>query len=286
MTVLDQWSEPVAEHGEGAVWHDGWGGLRLVDMLAGDVLAMGASGELLQRVHVDSVAAVVRPRGAGGMVVGCERTIKVFDTRNRLVSVIDLDVPADARINEGATSSDGSLWCGTMAWNQTPDRGSLYRICPTGPVVTEEIKPVSVSNGLGFISHGDRAYYVDSRTGRIDKLRLESGHVVDRSEFVTIDAEDGTPDGLCVDSDDGLWVALWGGGKVRHYNRNGTLERELVAPTPFVTACALGGPEYRDLFVTTSRLELVRSGSPCGPAGAVFHAEVEVPGVPIEEYAG
>src|SRR4029079_370850 len=98
-------------HGEGAVWSDAWGGLRFVDMLAGDVLALTVGGEVRRR-DVGAVAACVRPRTGGGMVVALQRGFALFDEADQLQWGTEVwDVP-DIRMNEGSCDPDGRFWCG------------------------------------------------------------------------------------------------------------------------------------------------------------------------------
>lgn len=158
---------PVAYHAEGPVWWPGWGGLRYVDMLAGDLLTLRPDGGV-DRLHVGDHAAVVRPRTGGGFVVGLARSVAVADGDDAPVRTIAtlVDDPT-VRLNEGAAAPDGAFYVGGQAEGERPS--ALYRVEADGSsrVVLDGVE---VSNGLGFSPDGSRAYYVDSATRRIDVL--------------------------------------------------------------------------------------------------------------------
>src|SRR3954462_7479615 len=118
-------------HGEGPVWSPSWGGLRCVDMLAGDVLAVGADGSV-ERRHVGAVAAAVRPRRGGGAVIGVERGFVLEEPDGSLTGLGDLWTDDSLRMNEGGCDPDGRFYCGSMAYDQREGAASLYRLHPHG----------------------------------------------------------------------------------------------------------------------------------------------------------
>nr|MDT0659917.1 SMP-30/gluconolactonase/LRE family protein [Micromonospora sp. DSM 115978] len=281
---MDAAAEPitgvVAEHGEGPVWHPGWGGLRWVDMLAGDVLTL-AGGEV-DRLHLDTVAAVIRPRTAGGMVAALERGFALVDP-DGTIHRLPPHCPTGVRMNEGACDPHGRFYAGSMAWDAAPDGGALYRLDPDLSVRTI-LPQVTISNGLAWSPDGGTAYYVDTPTGRIDVFDDDPAvGLTDRRPFVRIPTEVGAPDGLTVDAEGAVWVALWGGAAVHRYTPDGRLDGRIELPVRQVTACAFGGDRLDELFVTTSRLGLA---DPEPLAGALFRAQVGVPGIPVAPFRG
>ncbi len=111
-----------------------------------------------------------------------------------------------------------------------------------------------------------------------------SGELTDRRRFADVDASLGLPDGIAVDAEGGVWVALWDGGEVRRYAPDGKLDAVVPLPCGRVTACAFGGDNLEDLFITTSRLELPDGVDPSG--GALFRCETGVCGQAPLEFAG
>ncbi|GGE94317.1 SMP-30/gluconolactonase/LRE family protein [Mycetocola zhadangensis] len=280
MAALEQFTDPVAYHGEGPVWSDSWGGLRFVDMLAGDILSVDASGGV-KRMHVGEIAAFVRPRTRGGYVVGLERGIGLADSVTEPPSSrLELWTDPGVRMNEGGCAPDGSLYAGSMGYDQTEGAASLYRIDPTGAASTF-LPNVTISNGIDFSPDGTRAYYNDTATGRTDVFDVQDNALVHRRPFA--DGGDGSPDGLCVDSEGNIWVALNSVGRVRLYAPDTSVLAEIELPVRLVTACTLGGADGRDLFITTSRENL---DDPEPEAGAVFTLRADVPGKPVLAYAG
>lgn len=275
-------TEPVAYHGEGPVWSERWGGLRWVDMLAGDILGLEPGGDV-ERTSVGAVAAALRPRSGGGAVIGVERGFALEDGDGAIATLGELWTDAGVRMNDGACDPDGRFYCGSMAYDKRPGAGALYRLDPdrSTHVVLES---VTVSNGLDWSPDGARAYYNDTDTHRTDVFdyATDTG-LTDRRPFARHGAEL-LPDGLTVDAEGGIWVAMNGAGAVHRYGAEGTLEAVVELPVAQVTACAFGGPGLATLFVTTSRENLPPNAEP--PAGSLFAAEPGVKGVPVREFAG
>ncbi|MEB3372199.1 SMP-30/gluconolactonase/LRE family protein [Saccharopolyspora mangrovi] len=281
--MLEQVTGPLAAHGEGPVWFPRWPGLRWVDMLVGDVLTLDATGAV-RRDHVGSVAAALRPREAGGAVLALERGFALADDALQDVRPLpELWGGTEVRMNEGGCGPDGAFYCGSMAYAETPGAGTLYRLDPQGRV--EPVVPdVSISNGLMWTDDGTRAYYADTPTQRVDVFDFDGGKLVNRRPFARIDPADGSPDGLTVDAEGGVWVALWGGGAVRHYTPDGELADIIEVPTPKVTACTFGGEDLDRLYITTSQVDTDLHRHPA--AGAVFATDPGVRGLPVRTYAG
>ncbi|MEO8688035.1 MAG: SMP-30/gluconolactonase/LRE family protein [Solirubrobacteraceae bacterium] len=186
----------------------------------------------------------------------------------------------DMRANDGDVDPAGRFWIGTMCEDEAPDLAALYRYDPDGSL-TPVLQPVSLSNGLGWAAGEQRMYYIDSPTKRIDVLDYDAatGEVADRRPFAVIEDGVGVPDGLALDVEDGVWVALYGGGQVRRYGPGGALDAVLEIPADNVTACAFGGEDGRRLFVTTAR-----SPQPLG--GSLFTAEPGIAGPPARAFGG
>lgn len=278
----EQLTDPVAFHGEGPVWSVRWGGLRWVDMLAGDVLSLDEAGHVGRR-HVAGVAAALRPRTRGGAVLGVDRGFALEDADGAVTLLDPVWTDEGVRMNEGGCDPDGRFYCGSMAYDQAPGAAALYRLDPDG-TVHEVLDGVTISNGLEWSPDGALAYYNDTATHRIDVFDYDpSGALTGRRPFVELPGQ-GHPDGLTVDAEGGIWVALYGSGAVHRYTSTGALDAVVEVPTPQVTACTLGGPGLSRLFITTSRENLAPGEDPA--AGSLFVADVGVPGRPVREFAG
>jgi sugar lactone lactonase YvrE len=278
---VEQVTDPVAYHGEGPVWSPRWGGLRWVDMLAGDVLSLTGDGRVGRR-HVGSIAAAIRPRMVGGAVIGVERGFALEDPDGSVTALPEVWSGGRVRMNEGGCDPDGRFYCGSMAYDRQPGAATLYRLDPDRSVAVVLVD-VTVSNGLEWSPDGSRAYYNDTATHRVDvfdydpKLGLSNRRPL-------VDVGEGSPDGLTVDSQGGVWTAISNGGAVHRYTSEGKLDEVIDVPARKVTACTFGGDRLDQLFVTTSREGLEEGEDPL--AGSLFRASPGVIGLPVREFAG
>lgn len=283
MDTAQQLTDPVAFHGEGPCWSASWGGLRWVDMLAGDVLSLSESGAIKRR-HVGTIAAMVRPRAAGGAIVAREHDFAILHDSGAIEPLVTvLDDPA-VRFNEGGCDPQGRLYCGTMRYDAAEGGGKVYRL-ELDHTVTVALEPVTISNGLQFAPSGDFAYYVDSPTNRVDRLEYDPERgFVSRSVFANIAEDLGFPDGLAVDVEGGVWVAIARGSAVHRYAPGGTLDHVVELPVSNVTACTFGGDDMKTLFITTSRENIAADAEP--NAGALFRYDSPIAGLSVGSYAG
>jgi sugar lactone lactonase YvrE len=278
----DQVTDVVTYHGEGPVWSAGWGGLRWVDMLAGDVLSLADDGTIGRR-HVGNVAAALRPRSRGGAVIAVERGFTLEDADGSLRPLRPLWATTSIRMNDGGCDPDGRFYCGSMADDKRPGAAAMYRLDPDGET-TRVLEDLTISNGLEWSPDGSLAYYNDTATHRIDVFDYDrQSGLTSRRPFVPLSDED-NPDGLTVDAEGGVWTALYGGGAVHRYAPNGSLSEVVEVPARQVTACTFGGPALDQLYITTSREDLAPDDDPL--AGALFRADVGVAGRPVREFAG
>lgn len=285
MSTAEQFTEPAAFHAEGPVWSPY--GLRWVDMLAGDVL--GVVGGVVRRRHVGSVAAALRPRRQGGMVIAVERGFALcdgdpLDASSALFPLPELWTDRGVRMNDGGCDPAGRFYCGSMAYDQAPGRGALYRLDPDHS--SHLVLPnVTISNGIDWSPDGSLVYYNDSPTHRVWCFDDDgSSGLRNRRVFAEIPEDLGVGDGLTVDADGCVWVAIYGGGQVRRYRPDGVLDGIVELPVTQVTACAFGGDELGELFITTSRENIADGEQP--EAGAVFRIRPGVHGRPPRPYAG
>ena len=279
----EQVTPALAYHGEGPMWDAAAGLVRWVDMLRGDVLAMHPDGGEVTRAHVGSVAACIVPRASGGLAVATERGFALLDEDGSVLALPDVWDDQSVRMNDGACDAMGRFLCGSMAYGATPGRGALYRLDPDRSV-RRLLDDVTISNGIGWSPDGTTAYYVDTPTRRVDAFDydLERGELSERTCAIDLGHVDGMPDGLTVDADGGVWVALWGGGAVHRYV-DGALDIVVELPAAQVSSCVFGGPNLDQLFITTSAEGL---DTPEPAAGALFVADPGVLGLPTAAYRG
>ncbi|MFF3335505.1 SMP-30/gluconolactonase/LRE family protein [Streptomyces sp. NPDC002888] len=240
--------------GEGPTWDAASGRLIWIDILGSRIHTYDpATGQRTVRTTEQHVGAV-KPRTGGGLVLNLRDGVGLLDPDDTFRWLHHEPVPG-RRANDAAVAPDGSLWAGTMRYDEAPGGGTLSRVTGDGSVEVV-LDDVAVSNGTGWSPDGRLMYYIDSPTRRVDVFDFTDGRPANRRPLVEIEEGAGFPDGLTVDADGCVWVALWEGGAVRRYTPAGVLDRVIGLPAPRVTACAFGGADLSDLYITTARVGL------------------------------
>jgi sugar lactone lactonase YvrE len=278
--------DPDVFHGEGSYWDAAADVLRSVDMLAGDVITTPSTGGTATRSHVSDVVAVIRRRRSGGFVVAVERGFALVDDELRVQRSISAFDDASVRMNEGACDAHGRFLCGSMAYDARDGGGTLYRLDPD-LTVHVVLDAVTVPNGLVWVDEGRTALHADTgnREIRAYEYDLDSGTFGASRAFVSLpDDEPGAPDGMTLDDEGGLWVAMWGGGKVHRYDATGRLDHVVPLPVTNPTSCAFGGPDGTLLHVTTSRQDIEPGTQP--HAGGTLVVPTSVRGARLYDFAG
>jgi sugar lactone lactonase YvrE len=265
-----------AKIGEGPTWDPRTDELIWVDILNAEIHAYTpATGEDRFQPAPQHVGAA-KPRAAGGLVLNLAGGVGLLDPDGGFRWLAEL-ARDGVRGNDAAVDRQGRLWAGTMRYDEAPGGGQLYRVDPDGTVTTV-LDRVTISNGIDWSPDGTRMYYADTPMGRIDVFDAYDGVVTNRRTFATV--AEGDPDGLTVDADGCVWLALWNGRAVHRYAPDGRLDRVVEMPVSRVTACAFGGPGLTDLYVTSAYAEGEElSGSLFVVAGAGV-------GLPISYFAG
>jgi sugar lactone lactonase YvrE len=238
--------------GEGPVWLPAEQALLRVDISAGEIVHRDRDGRERRR-RLRPPVGFALPRAAGGLVAGVGRALVVLDPAPRTLAAVEPERTAN-RFNDAACDARGRLWAGTMSTTREPGAAALYRLAPGG-VPEVALAGVTVSNGLDWSPDATRLYYIDSPLQRIDAIGfdLDRGRLGARRPFAAIDPADGLPDGLCVDAEGGVWLALFGGGAIRRYTPDGRLSAHVPLPVSHPTSLAFGGADLRELYVTSAR---------------------------------
>jgi sugar lactone lactonase YvrE len=248
--------------GEGPVWDDRLKRLLWVDIAAGLVHRLDPATGQSSSLDVGQPVGSVALAADGGLVAAVRDGFALFAPGTGTISQllpVERSLPAN-RMNDGKCDRRGRFWAGTMAVDHSPRAGTLYRLEKTGSDYTVEpmLSGITVANGLDWSPDNRLMYYIDSATQRIDLFDFdeERGSLANRRAFVTIAAADGLPDGMIVDAEGHVWVALFRGAKVRRYRPDGEIDLEVKVPVTLVTSCTFGGADRQDLFITTARHRL------------------------------
>jgi sugar lactone lactonase YvrE len=272
--------------GEGPFWDDRTGELLRVDVAGRQVHGWRPGDGASWRRRMPGEVSAVIPRESGeGLLLAVGRRIVLDD--GRVLAEVEGDRPAN-RFNDCRCDPQGRLWAGTMSKDRSPGTAALYRLAPAGQI--ELMLPnTTISNGLGWSPPGDRIYFVDSTTRRIDVFDFDAatGAIADRRPFASIQPGDGLPDGIAIDAEGGVWVCLFGGGAVRRYAEDGSLDAEIQLPVTNPTSPVFGGPGLRTMYITSARHRLSETQLAAEPlAGAVLALEPGVAGLPGNRFAG
>jgi sugar lactone lactonase YvrE len=279
-----------AELGEGPVWDAGAGCLWFVDILRGRVHRFDPVANNVRTFETGSMVGAVAPTERGDLMLAVHDGFARLDLgtgQATLFAAVEADRP-DQRMNDGKCDPAGRFWAGTMALDERGGAGALYRLDPDGRVHTM-LRHVSISNGLDWTADGRVMYFVDSPTQSVDAFDFDvaSGAISNRRTLLRIGPAHGTPDGLTLDAEDFLWVALWGGGGVRRFTPDGRLDAVVRLPTMYPTSCAFGGPDLRDLYITTATIRLSDTERADQPkAGGLFRFRPAVGGRPSYRFKG
>jgi sugar lactone lactonase YvrE len=287
-------SAPSGLLSEGPRWHDQRHELLWVDILgcAFHRATLRADGGLdhVTTIAIDRHLGAVAPAFGGGYVLAAGPGFVFLDEHG---AVRDLAQPegdrSDVRMNDGACDQQGRFWAGTMAYDESPGAGALYRLELDGTCTTV-LTGLTIANGIGWSPDGSTMYLNDSGTGSVEAFDFEmsGGALSARRTLVQGDQEKGVPDGLTVDSEGAIWVAWWGGAVVTRYDPEGSLLASLQLPVELPTSCAFGGPDLATLFVTSARAGLDDAALARQPdAGRLFSISgLHVHGLPCQLYRG
>ena len=275
--------------GEGPHWDAAAGELVRVDIANGRVHGWSPAGGADWTLSVGGEVGAAIPRAGGGLLlaVGHDLIARDPDGTQWTLATVEREL-ADNRFNDCRCDARGRLWAGTMSRTRAPGTAALYRLDPGGEP-ERAIGGTTISNGIGWSPAGDRMYFVDSTTQRIDALDYDeaTGAIAGRRPFATIDPADGLPDGLAVDAEGGVWLCLFGGAALRRYDADGGLSAVVPLPVTNPTCPAFGGPELGTLYVTSARHRLTDAQLAAEPlAGALLALEPGVRGLPRHPFAG
>jgi sugar lactone lactonase YvrE len=230
-------------------------------------------------------------RAGGGFVFATRKGLYFWDERTGENHFIH-DPEADnhpVRFNDGSADRMGRFWAGsTYADDQFRPEGSLYRM-DVGCNVAKLAGGLACSNGLGW-SPDNRTMYVTAQFA-YELLAFDfdpaTGEIANRRSFAKVPEADGLPDGLTVDAEGCVWSAQWGGWRLTRYDPDGKIERVVKMPVPNPTSCCFGGPDLKDLYVTTAWLLLTDEERKSAPgSGDLFVVHTDIQGLPEPKFAG
>lgn len=287
MTTAHAVTATPAWLGESPVWEASTSTLLWVDILRAELHRYAPGDGDAVVTTLDVPLGAVAPRRSGGYVAAAGTGFWLLDG-DQVTHLADVDDRGE-RMNDGKCDPAGRFLAGTMTSDRQPG-AALYSLDHSAD---GEVRPVldsvALSNGLGWSPDGGTMYYIDTPTRRVDVFAydLATGTVGDRRTFVDLSAEQGNPDGLTVDAEGGVWVAMAGGSSVRRFTPAGRPDHVVEVPAAKVTSVTFGGDDLRDLYITTSTAGMTEQERSAQPeAGLVFRASPGFTGLAASAYAG
>jgi sugar lactone lactonase YvrE len=284
----EQITPRLAYHGEGPFWDTQLQRLLVLDVFDATVVSVDANGGVSRHKTPGPITSLIRRRSSGGFILATGQALTAAtDDLASFEHFVDVIDDPTARTNDGGCDPLGGLVIGTMSSHQQLQRGAVYRVSPSNRNVLRLVAPVSISNGIQWARDGTRVFYVDSPTRRVDIFDVDpaSGAWANRRLHIDLRHINGVPDGMAIDEADGLWIAMWGGGSVIHYDHSGRhVETVTVPGASQVSSCTFGGDDLCSLFITTSREGMRSDQEPL--AGSVFSVRATTRGGIPNEFTG
>ena len=277
-------SEYVSMLGEGPLWHTEERALYWVDILGRRVFRLDpAIGETVVVVDDRMVTALAENEDGGLTLVANENLLTL--SGGSLTEMVPVETSDLVRTNDGKVGPDGRFWFGTMDWEATDPLGALM-------VFDGEIRQVfdgvTISNGLGWSPDGDVFYHIDTIPGLIYQHRYDgvTGRASDRTVLVDLTDTPAGPDGMAVDVDGNLWVAMWDGWGIYVFDSTGRKIDEVKVPVQRPSSVAFGGPDLSDLYVTSATIDLTTAELASQPdAGKLLVTDPGTHGLPVGRLA-
>jgi len=274
--------------GEGLRWDASRGELLRVDIPVGaifrDEVADDGSLVPVRTYRVPgSVGAIAPVEGDRGWLLAAGRGFAALAPDGTFHVISEVASP-ESRMNDGAPDPQGRFWAGTIV--ERPGDGVLYRMERDGRV-DPMLDGLTISNGIGWSLDGRTMYLADSGPRVIHAFDFDgdAGTISGARILVTVPEDVGSPDGLTVDAEGDLWVAIWGGSQVHRYSPTGELRETLAVPAVEVTSCAFAGPGLHRLYVTTATEEWTDEQRRADPnAGLVYRFETDATGRPADVF--
>lgn len=283
--------------GEGPCWDQVNNRLYWIDGFGCKVFIYNPENGENRAIDVGKYVGCVAPVKSGGLVVSLQDGFYFLDPNTE--KLILLANPErgikENRFNDGKIDCMGRFWSGSMSMNENGGKcdfeptGALYRMDQDLSIV-KVLDHVTLSNGLTWSPDNAIFYFIDTPTMRIDAFDFDrvSGNLSNRRKVIDFPENEGVPDGMTVDHDGMLWIGHYGGGRVSRWNPvSGQKLDEIMVPTLNATCCTFGGPDNKDLYITTACAGMTQEEMIQFPeAGGLFRVHLDVKGIPGNYFSG
>jgi gluconolactonase len=257
-----------------------------VDIEGKKVLSRNLETGKASEYSVAELVGFVIPTESGKSLLGTKTGPILYDGNQftPFASRNETDV-TPMRWNDAKVSPDGDLWLGSMALSEEAGYGSFYRLDGESKELKKMLSGTGISNGLAWSSDKKTFYYIDTLTFGIEAFDYHEREVSNRRMVISCDTQYGFPDGMCIDSEDGLWVAFYNGSAIRRFDTHNNLiqTHEINVPALRTTSCAFAGKNLEKLIITTAERNSPTSTS---NDGQTYICETGFAGVATTLFAG
>ncbi len=285
-------TEVCADLGEGAIWDYINKVLYWVDIYGKKLFVYEPVNRVNRVIKFNKEIGAVVPRKKGGVILamkGCFVSYNLNTGKVKKLAIVEQNIPTN-RFNDGKCDPAGRFWAGTMDFKASHNAGSLYYL-DLDFSLRKIIRGITISNGITWNVDKKTMYYIDSPTYSVVSYdyNKETGNIKNKRVIIRINPLYGIPDGMTIDKEGMLWIALFGSGKISRWDpASGDLVGLLEIPgAKRVTSCSFGGNEMKDLYITTASHGLNKKQLRNQPyAGALFKASLNIAGLPLWQFLG
>lgn len=280
-----------ADLGEGPVWDNINEELYWVDVNAGKLFIYDPESKENKEFNICEHVGAVALRENGGLVMALKSGFAFYNLKTETIRYLqnpESNLPGN-RFNDGKCDPSGRFWAGSMSYELKEGEGNLYCLNKNlSPNL--KLENLTISNGMGWNSDVNRFFFIDTPTQKIFSFIYDdaSGAISNRKTVCEIDQKNGSPDGMTIDEENHLWVALYNGGKVIRINpENGEVVFEVELPVPLVTSCTFGGRNMNELYITTAKQFMTEEELEVAPlSGSLFKVKLPFKGRPAVRFKG
>ncbi len=286
-------SLPAVHLGESPCWDEVRQLLWYVDIKGKLLCSFDPQSQQFEHIPMPDMPGMATLCDDGGLIIAAKEVI-YHRGIDGVLTELDRQHFPEARYNDGKCDPAGRLWVGTMRLDFGYHASHFY--CfeqSTG--LRQVFDNITISNGMDWNAARTFMYYIDSSDYNITALDydINTGEVKNRRAIFKADKAMGLPDGMVLDRNDTIWVAMYdyrmdaGNGRVLHVDPQdgATLDEIIVPDAHFVTSCIFGGADYSDLYITSAKDMSPGDTAICPNAGRVFHVKLPVSGFPVTAFA-
>ncbi len=268
--------------GESPIWDAEKECLYWVDLLVGKLHRYHNGSQKHEILNFKEVVCAVALSNSGKLLITFKRELAILEDfqTGSLLEKTTLLPQNGVRFNDGKIDPMGRLWIGTMSETGAKKNGILMKVDHNFKA-SVEVRQLDISNGMCWNAEHNQFYHVDTGKNSVtvyDFYKVR-GEITNPRIIIKIPRSWGKPDGMTIDNEGKLWIALWGGWAVSRWDpESGSCIGMIDLPVSQVSSCVFGGNNLSELFITSAKVGLGKRKTHEEPlAGAVF--KITIPGV-------